>query len=231
VDKSIDGIKNFVIGALKVDYHFINCNLYRDVKVDKFVDIKMVVEGDSCPNCENVLKSTTGIEMGHIFKLGTKYSSKLETYFINEKGKQVPFTMGCYGWGVSRSVAGIVEQLHDENGILWPISVAPYTLLITVVNMKDEQQVARGEELYKFFKKKGVDVIIDDRKASPGFKFKDADLIGFPIRITVGRGIKDGVIEMKTRLEKKSKNVEFDDKFEKIYSEFEDMKGRYVPGI
>lgn len=213
-DISIKNLKNFVVGALKTDYHFKNANYDRDFRINAFADIKLVEEGDACPVCGNPLSKKRGIEMGQVFKLGTKYSEKLGAFYTNEQGKQMPFVMGCYGWGVSRSMAGIVEQCHDENGIVWPLNVAPYHVVITLINTKDEVQNSTAESLYGYLTGKGIEVILDDRTVSPGFKFKDADLIGFPIRITVGKTVKDGRIEMKFRKSGESCSVNIENGFE-----------------
>jgi len=213
-DMSIKNMKNFIVGALKADHHFTNVNMDRDFKINSFMDIKLVEEGDACPVCGNSLSKKRGIEMGQVFKLGTKYSEKLQTYYTNENGKQMPFVMGCYGWGISRSVAGIVEQCHDDNGIIWPASVAPYLVEIVLINGKDEKQVKVADELYDYLQKNDIEVILDDRVVSPGFKFKDADLIGFPIRLTVGKTVKEDMIEMKVRKNGEMRKISIVDNYE-----------------
>ncbi|MDI3472082.1 MAG: prolyl-tRNA synthetase [Thermotogaceae bacterium] len=206
-DLSIKNLNNFVVGGMKEDYHYINTNLNRDFTVELWGDIRTVKEGEGCPKCGNQLRHTKGIEVGHIFKLGTKYSEKLNGYFVDEEGKNKPYLMGCYGWGISRTLAAIVEQLHDDNGIIWPISVAPYTVEIVIVNTSDEEQRTFGFKLYEILKSRNCEVLLDDRETSAGFKFKDSDLIGFPIRITVGKKLKDGKIEIKKRYEEKGVEV------------------------
>ncbi len=198
-DLSVKGMKNFTVGAMKIGYHYVNVNLDRDFKISAFFDMKQVVSGDPCPKCGTPLKTKKGIEVGQIFKLGTKYSEKLEAFFTDQEGKRRPFVMGCYGWGVSRTMAAVVEQYHDDNGMIWPRSVAPFEVVVTVVNVSNDNQIKFGEEVYEELKNAGFDVIIDDREVSGGFKFKDADLIGVPLRITIGRKLKDGEVEMKLR--------------------------------
>ncbi|ABR29941.1 prolyl-tRNA synthetase [Thermosipho melanesiensis] len=197
-DKGIKYMKNFVVGGMKKNYHYINVNLERDFQVEEWADLVVVNPGEPCPVCGKPLKSERGIELGHIFKLGTKYSETMDVKYMNKDGKMKPFIMGCYGWGISRTLGAIVEQLHDDNGIIWPVSVAPYEVVITVVGKENEKSFA--EKLYRYLLDKGVDVLIDDRDVSPGVKFKDADLIGFPLRITIGKSYKDGKVELKERV-------------------------------
>ena len=228
-DHSIKGLKNFVTGAMKVDTHYINTNLDRDFCVDMWTDIKMVTKGDACPVCGKPLEETRGIEMGQVFKLGKKYSTSLDANYTDEAGKQLPFYMGCYGWGISRSIAGVVEQLHDENGILWPLSMAPYQVIITLINVKDESQREAAETIYKLLLQEGEEVLIDDRENSPGSKFKDADLIGIPIRVTVGRGIKKSKVELKLRNSPEKREIDIADGFEELIKEIKKAKGEYDP--
>jgi len=228
-DMSVKGLKNFVTGAMKQDKHFINTNLDRDFTVDMFNDIKMVKAGDPCPVCAGTLSETRGIEMGQVFKLGTKYSESLNANFTDESGKQLPFYMGCYGWGVSRSVAGIVEQLHDENGILWPLSCAPFAVIITLINSKDEQQCQVAESIYGELLKRGEEVLLDDRENSPGSKFKDADLIGIPIRITVGRGVKKNKVEMKLRNDPQKVELDISQGLDGLMERVSKAKEEYDP--
>lgn len=196
-DYGIKYMKNFVVGGMEKDYHYINVNLDRDFKVNEWTDLVVVQIGDPCPVCGKPLKGEKGIELGHIFKLGTKYSDSMDVKYMDKDGKMKSFIMGCYGWGISRTLGAIVEQLHDDDGIIWPRSVAPYEVDIVVVGKEKEKEFS--EKLYSYLLDKGVDVIIDDRNVSPGVKFKDADLIGFPIRITVGRKLKEGKVEIKER--------------------------------
>ena len=199
VDSELPGLKNLCAGACKEDHHLINVNYGRDYEGDIVTDIKVLAEGDSCPVCGAPVKHARGIEVGQVFKLGTKYSEAMKAYYKDENMKDHPIVMGCYGIGVTRTMAAIIEQHHDENGIIWPIAVAPYHVMITVMKPEDRVQAEIAEEIYQTLRKASVEVLIDDRKERPGVKFKDADLLGIPIRITVGRGAADGMIEYKMR--------------------------------
>ncbi|WP_028951119.1 proline--tRNA ligase [Sulfurihydrogenibium subterraneum] len=198
-DYSINELYNFVIGANEKDYHYINANIGRDFKVENFYDLATAKEKDPCPVCKNLLKETTGLEVGHIFLLGTKYSQAMKAYFTDKDGKEKPIVMGCYGIGVSRLIAAIVEQYHDDKGIIWPDVVAPFNLHILVLNVKDEKSLKAGFEIYEKAKKLGLDVLLDERDISPGAKFKDADLIGIPHRIVIGKALNEGKIEYQKR--------------------------------
>ncbi len=200
-DESVKGMKNFVVGGNKKDIHIINVNHPRDFKIEEFIDVKTVRQGDRCPKCGHTLNIIKGIEIGQIFQLGTKYSKPLGLTYLDKNGKSNPVVMGSYGIGVSRLLGAIIEQYHDDNGIIWPYSVAPYQIIITVVNYKNEAQREVADLLYENLKGK-YEVIIDDRDIRPGPKFADADLIGIPIRITVGRKAKDGIVELKARKDK-----------------------------
>ncbi len=228
-DLSVKGLKNFVTGAMKQDAHLLNTNLERDFQIDCWYDIKMVTKGDACPVCSNPLDETRGIEMGQVFKLGQKYSKSLDANYTDETGQQFPFYMGCYGWGISRSIAGVVEQLHDDNGILWPLSLAPYQIIITLINPKDADQSEVAETIYKLLKNNKEEVLLDDRENSPGSKFKDADLIGIPIRVTVGRGVKSSKIELKLRNESQKREIDISDGFEELLGEIIKAKKAYDP--
>ena len=199
VDSELANMKNFVCGGNKVDTHIKNVNIERDFKATKIVDLKDVHEGYACPICGKPLKAERGIEVGQIFKLKTKYSSAMGCTFLNDKGVETPMVMGCYGIGVTRTMSSIIEQNHDENGICWPLNVAPYHAVVIAVNYKDEAQKALADEIYETLKKNKVEVILDDRDAKPGFKFKDWDLIGIPLIITVGRRANEGIVEFKER--------------------------------
>ena len=199
VDSELPGLKNLCAGACKENYHLINVNYGRDYEGDIVTDIKVLAEGDPCPVCGAPVKHARGIEVGQVFKLGTKYSESMGAYYKDENMKDHPIVMGCYGIGVTRTLAAVVEQNHDENGIIWPMSVAPYHVIITVMKPDDEIQAKVADEIYNELMKSGAEVILDDRKERPGVKFKDADLLGIPIRITVGRGAADGMVEYKLR--------------------------------
>lgn len=199
VDSELPGLKNLCAGANKEDYHTKNVNYGRDYEADIITDLKVLAEGDPCPVCGAPVKHARGIEVGQVFKLGTKYSKSMGAYYKDENMKDQLIVMGCYGIGVTRTLAAIVEQHYDENGIIWPMSVAPYHVIITVMKPDDETQAAVAEDIYSRLMKSGAEVIMDDRKERPGVKFKDADLLGIPIRITVGRGAADGIVEYKMR--------------------------------
>lgn len=205
-DESLKGIKNFVVGAMKKDFHIINANIDRDFRVQEFVDIREVKSGEKCINCSSKLNFKKGIEVGQVFKLGTKYSEKLNATFTDQDGKNKPFKMGCYGWGISRTLGAIVEQFHDENGMIWPLSLAPFQIEVVQITDKDKEVVETSNEIYEMLKE-NYDVVLDDRKVSAGFKFKDSDLIGFPLKVVVGKTLKEGKIELKLRGQKNGELV------------------------
>ena len=210
VDSELANMKNVVVGGNKVDTHVLNANINRDFNATKIVDLKLVKENDVCPICGKPLKAERGIEVGQIFKLKTKYSEAMGCTYLNDKGVEVPMVMGCYGIGVTRTMASIIEQNHDENGICWPLNVAPYHAVVIAVNYKDETQKQLADSIYETLKKNKVEVVLDDRDAKPGFKFKDWDLIGIPLIITVGRKANENIVEFKFRKEniKEEKSVE-----------------------
>jgi len=199
VDSELVEQRNLCAGACKVDHHILNVNYGRDYTGDIVTDIKLIQEGDPCPVCGSPVKIVRGIEVGQVFKLGTKYSLSMGAFYKDEEMKDHPVVMGCYGIGVTRTLAAIVEQHHDQNGIIWPMAIAPYQAIITVVKTDEAEQMALGEALYEELKSAGVDVLLDDRDERAGVKFKDADLIGIPIRITVGRGAAERLVEFKKR--------------------------------
>ena len=199
VDSELTGQKNLCAGANREDYHCVNVNYGRDYTGDIVTNIKLIQEGDPCPKCGAPVRFTRGIEVGQVFKLGTKYSKPMGAVYKDENMKEHDILMGCYGVGISRTMAAIVEQSHDENGIIWPVSVAPYHVIITVVKAKDEVQSALAEKMEQALTEQGVEVLVDDRDERPGVKFKDADLIGIPVRITVGKKAADGIVEYKLR--------------------------------
>ncbi|MGC8579876.1 MAG: proline--tRNA ligase [bacterium] len=199
-DNEIKYMQNMVAGANKDDFHYINVNLKRDFMPDVFADIRNAVIGDPCPRCLKPLNITRGIEVGHIFKLGTKYSAKMHAEFLDENGNSKPFVMGCYGIGVGRTLAASIEQNNDKDGIIFPITIAPYEIELIAINMKDTVITNAAETLYKELLNRGFDVIYDNRDISPGMKLKDADLIGFPVKIIVGTKFRDnGTVEIKIR--------------------------------
>lgn len=199
VDSELVGLKNLCAGACKLDHHILNVNYGRDYEGDIVTDLKVLKEGDPCPVCGAPIKHTRGIEVGQVFKLGTKYSKAMNAIYKDENQQDHPLVMGCYGIGVSRTLAAVIEQHHDEDGIIWPVSVAPYHAIVTLVKPKDEEQAKHAEEIYQSLLVAGVEAVIDDRDERPGVKFKDADLLGFPIRITVGKRAGEGIVEYKLR--------------------------------
>ncbi len=199
-DETVKDLKNFVIGCNQTDKHLVGANWGDDVELPLHItDIRLAEEKDKCINCGSGLKVTKGIEVGNIFKLGTKYSKAMNATFTDKDGQEKPFIMGCYGIGISRTAAAAVERHHDEHGIIWPIAIAPYRVIVVPVSDQDEVQMRTAEEIYKKLLSHKVEVIIDDRSERAGVKLKDADLIGIPYRITVGKTIKDGLVEFKTR--------------------------------
>ncbi|MGB9789385.1 MAG: proline--tRNA ligase [Thermotoga caldifontis] len=207
-DHGVKYLKNVVVGGMKEDHHYVNANVGRDFVPNYYTDLVLTTENDPCPVCGKPLRAMKGIELGHVFKLGTKYSQSMQAYYMDREGNLKPFIMGCYGWGVSRTMAAVVEQLNDEDGIIWPRSIAPYEVIVTVVSTNDESQRRFAEQLYREMNGKGIEVLLDDREISPGMKFKDADLIGFPLRITVGKSLQEGFVELKLRNEKTQNKVE-----------------------
>jgi len=203
VDSELVGQRNLCAGANKANHHTLNVNYGRDYKGDIVKDIKLLKEGDPCPVCGAPVKYARGIEVGQIFKLGTKYTQSMGALFRDENMADKHIVMGCYGIGVTRTLAAIVEQHHDENGIIWPMAIAPYHVIITLVNPDDEEQKKVAEEIYKQLLDVKAEVLLDDRKERPGVKFKDADLLGIPIRITVGKRAFEGIVEYKLRRDAK----------------------------
>ena len=198
VDEEVKNMYNFVVGGNETGYHIQNVNYGRDFE-GTIGDFRNVTEGEACPECGGKLTIARGTEVGHIFKLGTKYSEAMNANFIDEDGKEKPFIMGCYGIGVTRTMASIIEQHHDENGIVWPLSVAPYHISVIPVNVKDEEQVKVANELYEQLVSMGVEALLDDRNERAGVKFKDSELMGIPMRVTIGKKITDGEVEFKLR--------------------------------
>jgi len=199
-DYALQGMRNVVTGANEPDTHLINVNVERDFQVDEFADIRLAQEGDPCPRCTGQLQISRGIEVGHIFKLGIKYSEAMGATYLDQEGNERSLIMGCYGIGVGRTAAAAIEQNHDENGIIFPLAIAPFHVLIVPVNNKDAQIMEAAEDLYQSLSEKGAEVILDDRDERPGVKFKDADIIGIPLRLTVGeKNLKQGKVEIKAR--------------------------------
>ncbi|MEG0526185.1 MAG: proline--tRNA ligase [Longicatena sp.] len=217
MDREVTHMKNFIVGANKSDHHIQNVNL-KDFSVDSVADIAQVHEGDVCPTCGAPLKFCKGIEVGNTFKLGTKYAEAFGLEYLDANNTLHPVQMGCYGFGLERCMASIVEQHNDESGILWPLSVAPFQVAIVIVSMKDEEQIRIANELYETLKKAGVDVVLDDRNERPGVKFKDMELIGIPYRITVGRGISEGNVEFRARTASENENISLNEITEYVFN-------------
>lgn len=209
-DESIMGIANAVLGGNQEGKHFINANIDRDYKAHFVGDIRMVEVGEPCPKCGKELEIARGIEVGQVFKLGTKYSEALGAKVLDQNGREKYLTMGCYGIGVSRTAAASVEQNYDEAGIIWPKAIAPFEVDIIPANIKNDAQKEASEKIYTELLNKGIDVCIDDRNERAGFKFKDADLIGFPVKVVVGNSIEDGKVEVKVRRSGEAFEVEVD---------------------
>ncbi len=199
VDNEVSVMRNFIVGADETDYHLKNVNIGRDFEATKICDVRNAVEGDACPKCGKPLSMCRGVEVGHIFKLGTKYSEALNCVYLDKDGKECPMIMGCYGIGVGRTLAAIIEQHYDENGIIWPVEAAPYKAIVIPTKVKDEEIMNLSEKIYAELQAKGIEVLIDDRDERPGVKFKDSELIGIPVRITVGRRAAENIVEVKYR--------------------------------
>lgn len=207
-DHSVEGIVNGVTGANKKDYHLKNVNINRDYRPDKVLDLRKAKEGDACPKCGKTSEFSRGIEVGHTFKLGTKYSKALRATFLDKDGKEKYFVMGCYGIGVSRIVAAAIEQSHDQNGIIWPLPIAPFQVSILPVNYVQEKIRAISNRIYEQLESAGYEALMDDRDERAGVKFKDADLIGIPIRVTVGeKTLAKNMVEVKLRGEEEIREV------------------------
>lgn len=219
VDEEVTRMSNFIVGANDTGYHYENVNYERDFN-GIVGDYKLVAEGDMCPKCGSPINIRRGVEVGHIFKLGTKYSESMGANYLDENGKEKPLVMGCYGIGINRTVAAIIEQHHDENGILWPMAVAPYKVIVMPANVKNEEQMNRAEKIYEDLKTRGVDVLLDDRNERVGVKFKDADLIGIPIRVTVGKKVVEDIVEFKLRKNQDIEEVNIEDVVGRIEKEF-----------
>ena len=216
-DDSIQAGSNFAAGANREDYHFQNSNYPRDFQVDVITDIALADGGHACPKCGSPLIMRRGIEVGHVFKLGTRYSEALDAFFPDQEGNQGPIVMGCYGIGVGRLLAAAVEQHHDDKGIIFPISIAPYQVALTALNMENTEVVAAAEDLYEGLQQAGIQVIYDDRAESAGVKFNDSDLLGLPVRLVVSpRNLQQDVVELKLRSDSQAITVPTDQALEKV---------------
>ncbi len=217
-DREVAGMKNFIVGANETGYHFTNVNIERDFKPDDVSDLRIVTKGDVCPDCGSEITLEPGIEVGHIFKLGTKYSRALGCSYLDETGTEHPMVMGSYGIGLARTMAAVIEQNNDSDGIIWPVSIAPYHVIIVTVNMDNAEQADCAEKLYAELQAKGIEVLLDDRTERAGVKFKDADLLGIPVRITAGRKAAEGIVEFKRRSDSAAVELTVEDALNKAVS-------------
>jgi prolyl-tRNA synthetase len=227
-DHSVAAMANMVTGANQADAHFRNVNLERDFRPDVVADIAVALEGDPCPRCGKPLSSYRGIEVGQIFKLGTKYSTVMRATFLDAAGREIPFVMGCYGIGVTRTVAAAIEQHHDADGIAWPISLAPYEVHVLPVNVTNAKAMELGNRLETELEERGVEVLLDDREERAGTKFKDADLVGVPHRVTIGeRGLEKGIVELRERRTGETAEVPVADAVERIAATVREARSRF----
>ncbi len=225
MDTGVADLKNFIVGANKDAFHLKNVNIGRDFKATKIADIRMAKVGDKCPKCDGAYKSMRGIEVGHVFYLGATYSKAMGATFLKEDGSNHPIEMGCYGIGVSRTVQAAIEQAHDKDGIAWPIGIAPFHVHIVVLDPDNPEVLQSAEIVYRDLGARGLDVFMDDRVERPGVKFKDADLLGMPIRINIGgRGLANGEVEVITRKTKEMRKVKLEDAVEAVASMATQMK-------
>ncbi|MEA4925394.1 MAG: proline--tRNA ligase [Syntrophomonadaceae bacterium] len=219
VDLEVTRMRNFSCGANEDGYHYINVNLGRDFTAEAIIDLRNAVEGDACPVCSAPLHALRGIEVGHIFKLGTKYSDALNACYRTANGEERPMVMGCYGIGISRTMAAAVEQNNDNDGIIWPMPIAPYHVIVIPVNAKKEEQLRAAEDIYEKLKARDIEVILDDRDERAGVKFKDADLIGIPVKITVGpKSLQENQVEVKKRWSETTELVAIDSVVDTVYA-------------
>ena len=219
VDEEVSKMYNMIVGANETGYDLTGVNYGRDLE-GVVGDFRNIEEGEACPKCGAKVTIARGTEVGHIFKLGSKYSDAMNATFIDENGKTKPFIMGCYGIGVTRTMASIIEQHNDENGIIWPLSVAPYHVSIIIANMKDETQITLAEKMHEELENMGIEVFLDDRNERAGVKFKDSELMGIPMRITVGKKVSEGIVEFKLRNGGENENISIEDVYNKIKDEF-----------
>ncbi|MFH1551560.1 MAG: proline--tRNA ligase, partial [bacterium] len=224
-DESVRLLKNFLCGANKTDYHVLDVNIGRDFPEPEYSDLRNAVAGDSCPRCKDgKVRITKGIELGHIFKLGTKYSrvptkdnpTGLSATYLDKDGKEYETVMGCYGIGITRITTSAIELYHDDFGMIWPINIAPWHVVIIVANITDSQQIETSTKLYEELNKIGVETVLDDREARIGFKLNDADLVGYPYKLIVGKGLKNGEVELKSRKTGDVIRLKLEDAVEKI---------------
>jgi len=220
-DYGLMGGSNFVTGGNEQDVHLLHVNPGRDFTITRFADIRQAQHGDPCPRCAGSLQISRGIEVGHIFKLGTKYSTAMGATYLDQQGKEQPMIMGCYGIGVGRTVAAAIEQSHDANGIVFPPAIAPFAVVVVPVNIKDGQQRDIAETIYAGLREKQIDALLDDRDERPGIKFKDTDLIGIPLRITVGaKAVTEKTVDIKWRQSGAVELVPVDDAVARVAETF-----------
>lgn len=227
IDAAVAAMETIIVGGNEVDVHLVGVVPGRDFPLDRVLDIRNADEGDSCPRCGKPMIARAGLEIGHVFKLGTKYSDAMGATYLDENGTEIPLIMGCYGIGINRIVAAAVEACRDDNGIVWPLSLAPYTVAIAPLQVNNKAVMDAAEAIEKSLTDAGVDVLFDDRDQRPGFKFKDIDLIGVPLRVVIGeRGLKDGAIEIKWRNESAAKNIPLEGAAEAILAELATARER-----
>jgi prolyl-tRNA synthetase len=219
-DLSVQGMRGAVTGANEANAHFIQVDQERDFTPSAFADLRLATGGDLCPRCAGgKLETHRGIEVGQVFYLGTKYSEKMSATFLDAEGQARPIEMGCYGIGISRMVAAAIEQNHDANGIIWPFSIAPFQVLVLPINYKEDKLHDAADKLYQELRQCGVDVLLDDRDERPGVKFKDADLIGIPLRVTIGaKSLDKGCYELRWRRDGKTDEIPVGDAAQAIKS-------------
>ncbi|MFT9597119.1 proline--tRNA ligase [Mesobacillus sp.] len=210
-DNAVQAVVNGVCGANEEDYHFKNVNPGRDFEVTSYIDLRFIKEGDPSPDGQGTIVFAKGIEVGHVFKLGTRYSEAMNAEILDENGRTKPMIMGCYGIGVSRTMAAVAEQFNDENGLVWPTNISPFDVHLIAVNMKDSAQAEVAQELYASLQAAGLEVLMDDRQERPGVKFADSDLIGLPVRVTVGKKAGEGIVEVKIRKNGEMQEVQKDE--------------------
>jgi prolyl-tRNA synthetase len=219
-DLFVRGMRDAVAGANEADAHFLHVDQERDFTPSTFADLRLAMAGDRCPRCERgLLEAHRGIEVGQVFYLGTKYSETMGATYLDAEGRARPIEMGCYGIGISRLVAAAIEQNHDTNGIIWPVSIAPFHVLLLPINYKDKAIREAADQLYQELQHQGVEVLLDDRDERPGVKFKDADLVGIPFRVTIGaKGLEKGCIELRSRRDAKTDEIPIVDSAKKLYT-------------
>jgi prolyl-tRNA synthetase len=210
-DHEVRSLRNFIVGANASDAHYVNVNHERDFAVDRYLDVRMVSAGDPCPRCGAPLHLMRGIEVGHVFQLGTKYSESMGATYLDSEGTDRLLIMGCYGIGVSRTAAAAIEQNHDADGIIWPLPIAPAQATVLPVNVSDSRSWETAQALHDSLEAAGVEVLLDDRDERPGIKFKDADLIGLPLRITIGKALAAGRVELTARRTRRTQEVRVDE--------------------